>query len=154
MGSAFAGWPRFGAGNPPLSCLCRCLWGQRRSAPHGFIRELSRLLWRACYFCSDLWRLSRDSQTRSSRYWRPGRRVGSRSMSEVKAEIAEDLRALRAPILVVLDDLDRLTPQETLEALQLIKANGDFPNLIYLILCERAVVENHIANALCVKGRD
>jgi len=83
-----------------------------------------------------------------------GTEVGSRSMSEVKAEIAEDLRALRAPILVVLDDLDRLTPQETLEALQLIKANGDFPNLIYLILCERAVVENHIANALCVKGRD
>lgn len=37
---------------------------------------------------------------------------------------------------------------------QLIKANGDFPNLIYLVLCERAIVESSIAKALDVPGRD
>jgi predicted KAP-like P-loop ATPase len=83
-----------------------------------------------------------------------GTEVGTKSISEIKAEIAKDLKRLRAPILVVLDDLDRLTPHEMLEAFQLIKANGDFPNLTYLVLCERAVVENNITKALSVPGRD
>ena len=83
-----------------------------------------------------------------------GTEVGTKSISEVKTEIAEDLRKLKAPILVVLDDLDRLTPQEVLEVFQLIKANADFPNLVYLILCERAIVEGSIEKALSVSGRD
>lgn len=83
-----------------------------------------------------------------------GTEIGAKSISEAKTEIAGDLRKLKAPILVVLDDLDRLTPQEILEVFQLIKANGDFPNLIYLILCERAIVESNIAKAINVSGRD
>lgn len=83
-----------------------------------------------------------------------GTEIGAKSLSEVKAEIADDLKKLKAPILVVLDDLDRLTPQEILEVFQLIKANGDFPNLIYLVLGERSIVENNIAKALNVSGRD
>jgi predicted KAP-like P-loop ATPase len=86
--------------------------------------------------------------------WEAGTEIGTKSISEAKAEIAGDLRKLRAPILVVLDDLDRLTPQEILEVFQLIKANADFPNLIYLVLCERAIVESNIAKALNVPGRD
>lgn len=83
-----------------------------------------------------------------------GTEIGAKSISEAKAEIARDLRKLKAPILVVLDDLDRLTPPEVLEVFQLIKANGDFPNLIYLILCERAIVESNIAKTLNVPGRE
>jgi Cdc6-like AAA superfamily ATPase len=70
-----------------------------------------------------------------------GTEIGPKSISEAKVEIAVDLRRLKRPILVVLDDLDRLTPTEILEVFQLIKGNGDFPNVIYLILCERAIVE-------------
>lgn len=76
--------------------------------------------------------------------------VGAKSISEVKAELAHDLRKLKSPILVVLDDLDRLTPQEMIEVFQLIKANGDFPNLIYLILCDRTIVESNVTRALNV----
>jgi predicted KAP-like P-loop ATPase len=83
-----------------------------------------------------------------------GSEVGAKSLSEAKVELADDLRKLRAPILVVLDDLDRLTPPEILEVFQLIKANGDFPNLIYMILCERTIVEGSVAKALNVQGRD
>jgi predicted KAP-like P-loop ATPase len=83
-----------------------------------------------------------------------GTEVGAKSMSEIKREIAQDMRELRSPILVVLDDLDRLTPQEVIEVFQLIKANGDFPNLIYLLLCERKTVETNIEAALKVTGHD
>jgi predicted KAP-like P-loop ATPase len=83
-----------------------------------------------------------------------GTEVGAKNIGEVKEEIAEDLKKLRTPILVVLDDLDRLTPQEILEVFQLIKANGDFPNVIYLILCDRMIVETNITKVLNVPGRD
>ncbi len=80
--------------------------------------------------------------------------LGAKSLGEIKEELARDLRKLRSPILVVLDDLDRLTPQEMLELFQLIKANADFPNLVYLILCDRNIVESNITKALNVPGRD
>lgn len=80
--------------------------------------------------------------------------VGKKSISEIKADLAGDLKGLKAPILVILDDLDRLTPQEIIEVFQLIKANGDFPNVIYLILCDRTIVESNITSALSVPGRD
>lgn len=83
-----------------------------------------------------------------------GTEVGSKSLGEVKAEIAKDLRTLKTPILVVLDDVDRLTPAELLEVFQLIKANADFPNLIYLVLCEREIVERNIHKTLNVPGRE
>jgi predicted KAP-like P-loop ATPase len=83
-----------------------------------------------------------------------GTEIGEKSLSEIKGGIAADLRKLKTPILIALDDLDRLTPQETLEVFQLIKANGDFPNVIYLILCDRKVVEDSITRALSVSGRD
>ena len=80
--------------------------------------------------------------------------MGAKSLGEIKTEVAADLRKMNAPILAILDDVDRLTPAELLEVFQLIKANGDFPNLIYLILCERKVVERDIEKALNVAGRD
>ncbi|MCL5671127.1 MAG: KAP family NTPase, partial [Acidobacteria bacterium] len=83
-----------------------------------------------------------------------GTDVGAKSISEVKAEIAGDLKKLKTPILVIHDDLDRLTPRETLEVFQLIKTNGDFPNLVYVVLCDRLVVEANVKKELNVSGRD
>ena len=83
-----------------------------------------------------------------------GTDVGEKSTNEIKQELAEDLKQLKTPILVVLDDLDRLTPQETIDVFQLVKANGDFPNLIYLILCDRIVIEANINEALKMPGRE
>jgi predicted KAP-like P-loop ATPase len=64
----------------------------------------------------------------------------SRSMSELKRDLSESLAVLNKPLLVVIDDIDRLTTDEVREVLQLVKANADFPKLIYLLLCERSIV--------------
>ncbi len=87
-------------------------------------------------------------------FFEAGVDTGAKSLGEVKAEVAADLQEMKAPILAVLDDLDRLTPTELLETFQLIKANGDFPNLIHLVLCDRKIVEDSISKALNVPGRD
>jgi len=66
--------------------------------------------------------------------------AGSLTLSELKAQINEDLRLLDRPILVVLDDIDRLTKEEIRYTLQLVKANADFPNIIYLLLAQKKSV--------------
>lgn len=62
------------------------------------------------------------------------------SLAEVKRLISADMRKLKRPLLVVIDDIDRLTTDEIREVFQLVKANADFPNLIYLLLFDREIV--------------
>ena len=76
-------------------------------------------------------------------------------LEETKANVQVELAKLSAPIVVMVDDLDRLTPSELLEMLQLVKANGDFPNLIYLLLCDRPTIERNIEEvSKAVSGRE
>jgi hypothetical protein len=62
------------------------------------------------------------------------------TLSELKEQIAEDLQSVDKPILVVLDDIDRLNKQEIRYTLQLVKANADFPNIIYLLLAQKKTI--------------
>ena len=77
-----------------------------------------------------------------------------KSLEEARAEIAQVLKDLSQPLLVIIDDVDRLAPTETAEMLQLIKANADFPNLVYLVLFDRETVEKNIRQALQTSGRE
>ncbi len=74
------------------------------------------------------------------------------TLEEVKSAVRKELAELSAPILVLIDDLDRLTPTALLKIFQLVKANGDFPNLVYILLCDRPTVEKHIREVM--KGAD
>ena len=47
-----------------------------------------------------------------------------------------------------------MVPAEVQELFQLIKVNADFPNLVYLLLFDRTVVEKNIEKVLAVSGRD
>lgn len=70
-----------------------------------------------------------------------GQESDSRSLSELKRDLTEALASMGRSILVVIDDIDRLTSDEVLQVFQLVKANADFPNLVYLLLFERSIVE-------------
>jgi predicted KAP-like P-loop ATPase len=77
------------------------------------------------------------------------------SLYELKREITEDLRSLKRPILIVMDDIDRLTADEIRALFQIVKANADFPNLIYLLLFQRDVIEKSLDNCQGnISGRD
>lgn len=52
------------------------------------------------------------------------------------------------PILIVIDDLDRLTNDEICEVLKLIREIANFPNVIYCVLFERNQVVNAIEKEL------
>lgn len=63
------------------------------------------------------------------------------------------LRALEAPIVVVVDDIDRLTTPEIRDMFKLVRLTANFPNVIYLVAFDRARVENALAEE-GIPGRD
>lgn len=67
-------------------------------------------------------------------------KIGDLSHADLKRSIARDMADLKRPILVVIDDIDRLTSDETRQVFQLVKANADFPNLVYLLMFDRNIV--------------
>ena len=70
-----------------------------------------------------------------------------------KKKGTDALVALDKPIVVVLDDLDRLTPQEIRDIFKLVRLTANFPNIIYVLAFDRERVEK----ALCesnIPGRD
>lgn len=55
--------------------------------------------------------------------------------------IEEALGKLTDPIVVVIDDIDRLTPDEVRSMLGLVRLTAHFPKVIYLLAFDRAKVE-------------
>lgn len=62
------------------------------------------------------------------------------SLGDLKRLLSSDMASLERPMLIVIDDIDRLTTDEIREVFQLVKANADFPNLIYLLMFDREIV--------------
>lgn len=62
----------------------------------------------------------------------------------LKTKISKILRDAGKRILVLVDDIDRLTPEETRQLFTVIKALGDFPNVVYLLAFDREVATHAI----------
>ncbi|MGW0875820.1 KAP family P-loop NTPase fold protein [Streptomyces sp. NPDC002740] len=64
------------------------------------------------------------------------------SIHEQRVEISDALAGLNGRIIVLIDDIDRLTRQEIRDLFRLVRLNGSFPNVVYLLCFDRGVVEN------------
>lgn len=63
------------------------------------------------------------------------------SAKKVRKEITKELVALTQPIVVVIDDIDRLTTVEIREIFKLVRLTASFPNIIYVLAFDRERVE-------------
>ncbi|HEY0154309.1 MAG TPA: P-loop NTPase fold protein [Longimicrobium sp.] len=63
------------------------------------------------------------------------------------------LATLTRPIIVVIDDVDRLTTREIRDVFRLVRLTASFPNVIYVLAFDRARVERALAEE-GVPGRD
>ncbi|MCP4374409.1 MAG: AAA family ATPase [Deltaproteobacteria bacterium] len=63
-------------------------------------------------------------------------------LNSIKVELNELLDELSRKIIIVIDDIDRLTNPEIRQIFQLIKSLGDFHNTIYLLAFDKKVVIN------------
>ncbi|MFC6722868.1 P-loop NTPase fold protein [Halobium palmae] len=62
------------------------------------------------------------------------------SIHEIKDDISETLAGSERPIVVMIDDMDRLTQREVSQMFQLVKSVADFPNLTYILAFDEDVI--------------
>ncbi len=75
------------------------------------------------------------------------KRLGKqRGASEKKKLAAAELAKLDGPILIVIDDIDRLTSEEIRDVFKLVRLTASFPNVIYLLAFDRARVEQALTD--------
>ncbi len=70
----------------------------------------------------------------------------------LKSEISKILKEAGKRILVVIDDIDRLTPDEIRQLFTVIKALADFPNVVYLLAFDRDVATQAISQQTGLPG--
>ncbi len=76
------------------------------------------------------------------------------TIAKQKATLKQAFESLESPLLVIIDDIDRLTTDEICTLFQLIKANADFPKLNYLLLFDREIVELALNKVSSDHGKD
>ena len=62
------------------------------------------------------------------------------NLEESRAKLENALMETRQRIIVVIDDIDRLTNSQIRDIFQLVKQVADFPNVVYLMAMDREVV--------------
>lgn len=65
---------------------------------------------------------------------------GNPNLEELKDEISKSLKELDQQIVVLIDDIDRLTESEIRQMFRLVKAVADFPNVTYVLGFDQEVV--------------
>ncbi|MGW4080374.1 KAP family P-loop NTPase fold protein [Streptomyces asiaticus] len=63
------------------------------------------------------------------------------SVYDQRAELVDSLNKLNGRIAVLIDDIDRLSRREIRDLLRLVRLNGSFPRIIYVLCFDRQVVE-------------
>ena len=72
-----------------------------------------------------------------------------------RKKVTSALRKRDKPIVVVLDDVDRLSAPEIREIFKLVRLTASFPNLVYIVSCDRLRVEQALGEKeQGLSGRD
>lgn len=70
-----------------------------------------------------------------------------------RAKVENALRGLPMPLVVILDDIDRLNTSEIRDVFKLVRLTANFPNIIYIVAFDRIRVEEALAEQ-GIPGRD
>ena len=76
-------------------------------------------------------------------------RADKRGLDELREEVEVALAECDQRVVVVLDDVDRLSFKEIRDVFKLVRLTASFPNLVYVVLCDR----ERVADALAEVGQ-
>lgn len=77
-----------------------------------------------------------------------------KSLDEVKEELNNSLEKLNKKVLIVIDDIDRLSDNDIREIFQLVKSIADFKNTIYLLSYDNDIVSEALNNLQNGRGEE
>ncbi|EHD3095314.1 TPA: AAA family ATPase [Salmonella enterica] len=70
-----------------------------------------------------------------------GRDHSDESLDKVRRSLEARLRELDRPLVVFVDDIDRLEPEQIRMLLRQVKANANLPNIVFVLLFQPSIVE-------------
>lgn len=73
---------------------------------------------------------------------------------DIKNKLKEKLSKREKKLLIIIDDIDRLQPDEIKNIFRLIKSTADFPNVIYLLAFDRDSIIKSLDGELKIKAGD
>jgi len=73
---------------------------------------------------------------------------GRPALLELRGRVIKALQELARPLVVVLDDLDRMSPREVAEIVQTVKAVANFPSVIYVLAFDPQVISESLEQSL------
>jgi len=79
------------------------------------------------------------------------------SLAELREDITKQLERLRhegRTVLVIIDDIDRLSQEEIRFLFQLIKANTNFPNMVFLLLFQKDIIVAALSKLVADRGSE
>lgn len=71
-----------------------------------------------------------------------GRDRGSEPLEKMRGALEARLRELKRPLVVFVDDIDRLEPDQIRMLLRQVKANANLPNIVFVLLFQPSIVES------------
>ncbi len=77
-----------------------------------------------------------------------------KSIVEAKEEIIEQLKDIDGKIVIIIDDIDRLTAEEIRELFAIVKVIADFPNTVYILAFDKEVVLRALEKVQEGKGEE
>lgn len=76
------------------------------------------------------------------------------SPQAIKRKIVKLLTDRKKKLLIIIDDIDRLSQKEMSEVFKLIRVNADFPNTIYLLAFDSRIIEANLEEQVGISGKD
>ncbi len=82
-----------------------------------------------------------------------GQDLSSVPLDEVREDLETRLRKLERPLIIFVDDIDRLEPDQIRLLFRQIKVNANLPNLLFVLLFQPSIVERALAPVAGDEGR-
>lgn len=71
--------------------------------------------------------------------------LGEKTLENLKEELNDALKSLEYKLIIIIDDIDRLTDDEIQQIFILVKSLADFPNIIYILPFDKNIILKSIA---------
>ena len=79
---------------------------------------------------------------------------GEKSLNELRSNIEKILLSLPFKIVILIDDIDRLTNDEIKQLFNVVKSVTNLPNLVYILAFDKKVISNALSDEFPGKGEE
>ena len=69
-----------------------------------------------------------------------------KTLQDQKTDVSNSIKENNIHLIILIDDIDRLTPKETLQLFRIVRSNADFENTTYLLSFDKNIIIKNLQN--------